>query len=583
MRTLTLLALTACVWPAGAQEPKPQPKAQTDKNEPVSGRKTKKIEGFTFLVSDEALAADASKYERPPLEVLEHECKHLTKMLSPKAVDLLRRLTVFVNWDERVSLSNGRQGAALATYYGGGPQLQVKEGRHPLQAKTVTIHSLKSLTEQRQPKDDGRAKSLLLHEFAHAVHDQLFGFDHAGIRAAYEQAMERRLYEKDFYAATNRMEFFAELSCAYLDQLHHYPHNRTELKKHDPVTFKTLESLWAGAATKVTVEPLYAEKRDTALAFPADVKLGPVLAGPEPPAELKGRVVLVGFWGGAHTNVLNRLDRLQGELGEYGLVVLCPHTYVRDDELVRADGEKRAPRVAVLKSAFVREGPSDFKTQPAGHVLVFDTAGKCVHRGSAYDADEPVRAAVGKALLATAVGDDVPRAFKPVADAFAAGATPVAVIPKLIPLLTSADEATKTAAKKLHDRIMAPGQKVFDGARAGAKTDPLGSFLAAERVAADFKATPLGPKATALLTNLRGDKAVAAELKARAQAAEIEKTATKLRGQEGSFDPAAAEFQAKHKAALTQLKSQLDQLRKQHPNARATADAEKAAREFGVQ
>lgn len=581
MRALSLLALVACVWPAGAQEPKPQPKAQVDKNEPVAGRKTRKIEGFTFLVSDEALGADASKYERLPLEVLEDECKHLTKILSPKSVDLLRRLTVFVNWDERVELSNGRAGAALATYYGGNAQHQMKEGRHPLQAKTVTIHSLKSLTEQRQPKNT-HPKSLLLHEFAHAVHDQLFGFDHAGIRAAYEQAMERRLYEKDFYAATNRMEFFAELSCAYLDRLHHYPHNREELKRHDPVTHKTLEGLWAGAATnKATSQS--SDKPDTALALPADVKLGPTLSGPQPPADLAGKVVLVGFWGGVYTNGLNRLDRLQGELGEYGLVVLCPHTYVRDDDLVREDGEKRAPRVAVLKNAFVREGKSEFKSQPAGQVILFDTTGKCVYRGSVYDADEAIRAAVGKALLTAAVGDDVPKAFKPVADAFAAGASPVAVVSKLAPLLNSTDADVKAGAKKLQDLILAPGQKALAAAQAGAKADPVTSYLAAERVAADFKNTPLASKATTLLTNLRAEKPVATELKARTQATEIEKLATKLRGQEGSFNPASTEFQNKNKPALAQLKAQLEQLRKQYPSARATADAEKAARELGVQ
>src|SRR5262245_57769271 len=124
--------LVACTQLLNADEPKAQPKekdkAKADK-EPVPGRKTKKIEGFVFLISEEALNADGSKYERPPLEVLEYECKQLCKMFSPKAVDLLRQLTVFVDWDEKVALSNGRAGNALASYYGGSPQQQVKEGR----------------------------------------------------------------------------------------------------------------------------------------------------------------------------------------------------------------------------------------------------------------------------------------------------------------------------------------------------------------------------------------------------------------------------------------------------------------------
>lgn len=592
MRTIALLALAGGAWlTASAQEPKPKPKAadkgatRADKSEPVPGRKLKKIEGFTFLISDEALRADASGYERPPLAVLEYECKLLTKMLSPKAVDALRRLTVFVDWDESVTVSNGRSGVALASYFGGTPQQSARDGKHPLQAKTVTIHTLRALTEQRQPKFDTRYGCLLLHEFAHAVHDQLFGYDHPGIRAAYEQGMERRLYDKEFYAATNAREFFAEMSCAYLDRLHYFPHNREELKKHDPVTFKTLETVWAGASTSKVAKlpPPHAEARDTGVTLPADVKLGPVLAGPEPGADLSGKVVVLGFWGGEHANVLPRMDRLQAELGEYGLVVLCPQTYVRDDDLVRADAEKRSSRVTVLKTAFVREGKDDFKTQPAGHALVFDGAGKCVYRGSAYAADEPVRAAVGRALMGAALGaGEAPKAFKPVADAFAAGALPAAVAPKLVPLATAGDEDTKAKAKKLQDLILAPGQKALTGAQAASKTDPVGAFHTAEKVAANFKGTPVGAKAASLVTALRTEKSVAAELKARTQAAEIEKLAARLRGQEGSFNPSAPEFQDKHKPALAQLKAQLDQLRKQHPNARATATAEKAALEFGV-
>jgi hypothetical protein len=124
-------------------------------------------------------------------------------MLSPKAVEVLRRLVVFVDWDDRPVLSNGRAGTSLASYYSQSAQQITTEGKHPLQSKGVTIHSLKALTDQRQPKNDSRVPCLLLHEFAHAVHDQLVGYDHAGIKGAYEQAMERKLYEKDFYAATN--------------------------------------------------------------------------------------------------------------------------------------------------------------------------------------------------------------------------------------------------------------------------------------------------------------------------------------------------------------------------------------------
>jgi len=599
MRSHLAFALfVGCVWlTANAQEPKTQPKpaeklpvaVRADKDEPVPGRKLKKIEGFNFLISDEALNADTSKFERSPLAVLEFECKMLSKALSPKAVDLLRRLTIWVDWDDKPQTSSGRSGFALASYFAGSPQQAQKAGRHPLQSKTVTIHNLQTLTKSHQPKNDAGAISLLLHEFAHAIHDQIFGFDHAGIKAAYEQAMERKLYDKECYAATNHKEFFAELTCAYLDRLEYYPHNRADLKKYDPVTYKTMETVWTGAAGRDTPKsPLpHAEKTSLDAPLSTGVKFGPTILGPElKTSELKGKIVLIGFWGGDFTSVLTRLDRLNTELGDYGLVAVGAGAYVLKDEVVKAKVEERDVRITVVRNAFVKDEKEKegMKAQPGGHALLFDQTGKCVYRGSAYDADEPVRAAVGKLLFTTALGtDEVPKAFKPVADAFAAGNTPVAVLPKLTPLAGSSDPDTKDKAKKLHDLILAPGEKALTKAEASVKTNPLEAFITAEKVATKFKGTPLATKANAMLSKLRTDKAVAAELKARAVGADIEKLAAKLRAQEGSFKPTSTEFQTENRQLLTQMRTLLEQMRKNFPNAPAITAAEKVAREFGVQ
>lgn len=52
------------------------------------------------------------------------------------------------------------------------------------------------------------------------------------------------------YACANCMEFFAELSVAFLwaaDATEYnkwFPHNRAQLERHDPDTFAVLQSLW---------------------------------------------------------------------------------------------------------------------------------------------------------------------------------------------------------------------------------------------------------------------------------------------------------------------------------------------------
>jgi hypothetical protein len=233
----------------------PTPKKDKEKPEPVPGYKTVKVEGFTFLISHDALTRDVATYDRKPMDVLELECKTLARILTPQAVNLLRRLSVWVEWDELVRRRANRPGVTvLATYSPRTPVEEAQDGKHPLRSKTVTIHSLRALTESRQPKVD-TGDCLLLHEFAHAVHDQLLGSDHAGISAAYRQAMERKLYDREVYASTNSHEFFAELTCSYLDRLGYYPHTRADLKKHDPATFQLMESVWGAVAAKAADAP----------------------------------------------------------------------------------------------------------------------------------------------------------------------------------------------------------------------------------------------------------------------------------------------------------------------------------------
>ena len=228
---------------AGSKTPAPKtsktPKATAKGkagNEPVEGYKKQTIEGFTVLVNDEVFAEGTEKYARKPLDVLALELGMVAKLLTPKAVETLRRLTIWVEWDEKVSLTNGREGFATAVYYGGSQASVWKDGLHPLKAGNITVLSLKSLTEEHQPKTDS-GRCVLLHEMAHAVHYQLLGQESPALKAAYQQAMQRHLYEKERYLCTNEVEFFAEATCAYFNQLDYFPRTRDDLRSHDDVTY----------------------------------------------------------------------------------------------------------------------------------------------------------------------------------------------------------------------------------------------------------------------------------------------------------------------------------------------------------
>lgn len=106
---------------------------------------------------------------------------------------------------------------------------------------------------------------VLVHELSHAYHNKYCagGYQNGLVDEAYRAAMARGLYDKvpvhgkqgqngpiKAYACANCMEFFAELSVAYMcvdDSCEYnkwFPHNRSQLLQHDEETFCVLDMLW---------------------------------------------------------------------------------------------------------------------------------------------------------------------------------------------------------------------------------------------------------------------------------------------------------------------------------------------------
>ena len=94
---------------------------------------------------------------------------------------------------------------------------------------------------------------MVLHELAHAYHDQVLSFNNPDVKAAYERAREGGTYEavrrsngrtERAYAMSTRMEYFAETSEAFFGINDFYPFNRSELQEHDPEMDTLLARLW---------------------------------------------------------------------------------------------------------------------------------------------------------------------------------------------------------------------------------------------------------------------------------------------------------------------------------------------------
>lgn len=584
MRPLVLLLLLPVVVLAQTKD-KPTP---LDK---IAGYKRHTVEGFTLMVSDDVAKADVSRFDRKPMEVLELELKMIVKIMTTKQVDTLRKLPVWVEWDDQEKMSNGRDGNALAVYYGGHQLNLLQEGKQPLKAKTVTVLRMKSLTAEHQPKTDS-GRCVLLHEFAHAVHDQVLGNDNVGVKSAYAQAMERKLYDKAQYVSTNEAEFFAELTCAYFDQLHHYPKTRDDLKKHDSVTFKLMEAVWgkerkgepvAEAKGRGLLANTGTDQFDLSVKH-ADLRFGdPLLGGGVKVEDLKGKVSVVGFFSPQDYPVLNKLADLHRELSPYGLVVIGGTGQVIPAETLKKDLADRDLPFPTVTSLMLRdkEDRDRFTGRKPSHTLVFDADGTCVFRGSGHDAAPHVRAAVGRQMVAKAVSDDTPKSLKPIADVLASGQPLLDAVPKLYQLALSSDKEVATPAKELLGVLTAPGQKALDEARKITKTDPVGAFVLLEGHAGKYKGSAVGDKITASLDSLKLETPVAAELKARAALEPIKKLDTSLSAQSGAFDPTDVRFQQKNAVAIAELKAAVEQMKKKHPKAKATEQAEAIAKKYG--
>ena len=387
------------------------------------------IHGFTVMVRDDVLKEqDNASHKRKPLEALELELKLIAKVMTKTQADTIRRnVQVWVEWDVKEAVRNGRTGTTLGYYMGTEPR-PIQIGKESIEVSGVRILQMQSITKRHQ--SDEAHDSVLLHEFAHAFHDLVLDFDHEPIKKAYQQAMERKLYDKSTYLTTNEKEFFAELTCAYLDKLDYAPHNRQELKKHDPITFRLLESIWGRRKNeKITAKEQPKYSLDISL---TGLKLGKPLSGPLlVNDDLKGRVVLISYWEPSRDDVgpsLQKMQKWQNELGDYGLVVVSEASWGELGAVPLANDEVAQESIRLSGTTLSHffngtlEGLEDFELYP--HAVVFDSSGKCLYRGDVFGAEVLVRSAVGKALVAQTGIEKFTPALTPFVEALQKGSPP---------------------------------------------------------------------------------------------------------------------------------------------------------------
>ncbi|WP_020472727.1 anthrax toxin lethal factor-related metalloendopeptidase [Zavarzinella formosa] len=593
LRVLALLCLIVSV--AAGQTPKtpapktPASKGPKKKDESPEGYKKSDLRGFTLYFSDEVLEEnEKTKLKRTPLEALERELIIVESVIPPDKLKSIKAVPIWVEWNESVAMGNGRGGTAVAVFSGGSQQDVFAEAKKGIKGKSVTILKLRSLALEHQPVTDS-GRCVTLHELAHAFQHFVVGDDNIIVRNTYKQAMERKLYDPALYVATNEHEYFAELTCAYLDRMDAYPRTREELKKHDPKAHEMMEKFWGRVPEKkdpVAKGPKLPSK-DGDGKFPLDLKVsnlkfGPAITGELPEARSRaGRPMLVVLWSPNNDRMpqlMQKLNPLFAELRDFGLLVIGGHQSDTPEEEIKFIATSRNIEYPLCPDA--RIGPTEGFRLP--HAIVYDQAGKCVFRGDPLDGEIYARLIVNQEILAKTGKETWAKGVKPVVDLLEQGAGIPAALTKLNAIGDSLGSEAKPDWTALRDALTEGAKKQVDEAETMMKDDPVAAWLILERVAAAYKYTPPAKTAGDMILKLRSNPKVALEVRARTALEPIKKLDVQLSGKELSFDPRQPEFRSSNSATLKQLGEAVEKMKKTFPDARATVEAVRMADHWRV-
>lgn len=219
--------------------------AETEKSAPakIGWVETVKLDlqGWTVHADARLVNGEYKEIGTRSLSMLANHLERLTILLPEKQLAEMRKMEIFIE-HSHPDLGNMQYHPDLdwLTEHGYDPQL-VKKVHIPQAAELVSRQQM-----LKHP-------AVILHELAHAYHNQVLGFEEPEIIKAYDDAMKKRIYQKSLlytgktvkhYATTNHKEYFAEATEAYLYHNDFYPFVRAELNQHDPAAFALMQKIW---------------------------------------------------------------------------------------------------------------------------------------------------------------------------------------------------------------------------------------------------------------------------------------------------------------------------------------------------
>lgn len=198
---------------------------------------TRTLRGWSVHVERTLLSKDECGADA--LELLDAKLLDVVRAVPASALEKLRRVPIWLSREDSV---------APCSCYHPSAEWLAQHGHDPRKAKAVEITHARTFLAwtHEQP-------AMVLHELAHAFHDQVLGHEHAGLRAAFAAAKASKKLDDVLrwggshgraYALENEDEFFAEMSECWFGTNDFAPFVRPELQQDFPEIARELPKWW---------------------------------------------------------------------------------------------------------------------------------------------------------------------------------------------------------------------------------------------------------------------------------------------------------------------------------------------------
>ncbi len=230
---LAVLLLVLCSYLLMAAEPRDLPK-------PIS-RTTRQIEGWTVLIDDRLLAPPDEALGKRAIKLLEAKLADISYVMPEERLEKLRSFRIVLD---------RTHGKLRAMQYHPSAEWLAGHGYDTNLAKCLHICDAADFARARQVNEQ---PWVVLHELAHAYHDQVLGFDEPRIRTAFERFKQSGHGDNALlfdgkrvrhYALTDQKEFFAEMTESYFGVNDFFPFNRAELMTAEPEIYSLMREIW---------------------------------------------------------------------------------------------------------------------------------------------------------------------------------------------------------------------------------------------------------------------------------------------------------------------------------------------------